>query len=142
MRFNKSKYIVLYLGRNNHMHRFRSRADLLERNSAEKNLGLLEAIKVSMSQQCILVAKKANGIPQCIKKCVASKSGEVILPVYSALVRSHLEYCVQFLAPQLKKGRDLLEGVQWRATKMIMGLEHLSFEKRLSNLGLFSLGKR
>ncbi|GAB0188912.1 hypothetical protein GRJ2_001356500 [Grus japonensis] len=142
MKFNKAKCKVLHMGWCNPKHKYRLGGERIESNPEEKDLGVLVDEKLNMSWQCVLVPQRPNCVLGRIRRSVTSRLREVILPLYSALVRPHLEYCVQLWGSQCKTDMNLLEQVQQRAMKMIRGLDHLSCEDRLRELGLFSLEKR
>ena len=103
--FNKAMCKVLPLCQGNPGFEYRLGEELTDNSPAEKDLGVLRDEKLDMSQHCPLAARKANCILGCIKRGVASRAREVIVPLCSDSVRPHLEYCTQVRGPHTRKMR-------------------------------------
>ena len=95
MKFNRSKCWILHLEQSNPGCMYKLEDESLESSPVERYLGVWVDGKLNMTQQCALAAKRANPVLLCIKHSIARRLREVIVPLYTALVQPHLEYCVQ-----------------------------------------------
>ncbi|CAM4548729.1 unnamed protein product [Lepidochelys olivacea] len=119
MKFNSEKCKFMHLGINNKNFSYKLGTHQLEVTEEEKDLGVLIDHRMTMSRQRDVAAEKANTVLGCIRQGITSREKEVLVPLYKALVRPHLQYCVQFWSPMFKKDEFKREQVQRRATRMI-----------------------
>ena len=98
---------------------------------------------MKVSQQCRIAASMGDQVIGMIRRNITyTFKKNVIVPLYKAIVRPHLEYCIYAWSPYLRKDIDMLEKIQRRATKLIPGLRYLRYEERLEECGLTTLETR
>ena len=142
MLFNFGKCKCLHTGHRNLNVNYKMGDTVLGTTVKEKDLGVTISADMKVSEQCGIAASKGNQILGLIRRNITYKGKKLIIPLYKAIVRPHLEYCIQAWRPYRKKDIDTLERIQRRATKMIPELRDVSYEERLKECGLTTLETR
>ena len=142
MLFNFGKCKCLHTGHGNLNVNYKMGDTVLGTTVKEKDLGVTISADMKVSEQCGIAASKGNQILGLIRRNITYKGKKLIIPFYKAIIRPHLEYCIQAWRPHRKKDIDTLERIQRRATKMIPELRDLSYEERLKECGLTTLETR
>ena len=99
---------------------------IISKTVKEKDLGVTMDANMKVSEQCRIAASKGNQILGLIRINITYKEKSLIIPLYKAIVRPQLDYCIQAWNPHLRKDVDMLETIQRRATKLIPGLRDLT----------------
>ena len=136
MLFNFQKCKCLHAGHGNTGVNYEMGGTILCKTVKEKDLEVTMNANMKVSEQCRIAAYKGNQILGMIRRNITYKEKGLIVPLYKAIVRPHLEYCIQAWRPYLRKDIDMLEKVQRRTTKLITGLRDLSYDDRLKECGL------
>ena len=142
MFFNFGKCKCLHIGPENTSMTYEMGGTILSTTVKEKDLGVTMNANMKVSEQCRIAASKGNQVLGMIRRNISYKDKSLIVPLYKAIVRPHLEYCIQAWSPYLRKDIDMLEKIQRRATKLIPGLRDLRYEERLKECGLTTLETR
>ena len=127
MQFNINKCSIMSVGKGNRSVDYTLNDTTLGRSYSVRDFGVKISSDLRPREQCIIARNRANKILGFISRCVTNRSSEVILRLYLALVRPHLDYAAQFWSPYYRKDIGSLEAVQRRMTKMIQGLKNLPY---------------
>ena len=142
MLFNVAICKCLHTGRGNTGMNYEMGGTILSKTGKEKDLGVTMNANMKVSEQCRIAASKGNQVLGMIRRNIAYKENSLIVPLYKAIVRPHLEYFIQSWSPYLRKYIDMLEKIQRRATKLSPELRDLRYEERLKECGLTTLETR
>ena len=140
LNFEKCKRI--HIGHGNMDEEYKMGDAVLGRTTQQKDLGVTFRGDMNVSEQCGISASKGNKILGLIRRTITYKEKQPIVRLCKAIVRPHLEYCIQAWRPYRKKDIDKLERIQRRTNKMIPELRDLSYESRLLQCGLTALETR
>ena len=146
LQFNTSKCKVLHIGKNNPNYDYYMKSEnginKLEATFAEKDLGVIIDPNLSFDAHITATVKKANRLAGLLMRNIAYKHKDIIIPLYKALIRSILEYGNPVWNPYLRKHVNLIEGVQRRITRCVIGTRGMTYEQRLEYLKIPSLEYR
>ena len=137
LNFGKCKFI--HIGHGNMDEEYKIGDAVLSRTTQGKDLDVTFSADMKVSEQYGIAASKGNQMLGLIRRTIMYKKKQLIVPLYKAVVRPHLEYCIQAWRPYRKNDIDKLERIQRRATEMIPELRDLSYVSRLLQCGLTTL---
>jgi hypothetical protein len=134
--------LVMHMGKNNPKHKYNLNGIEIESSSEERDLGVTISSSGTFDKHVSKAVTKANSILGMFLNTFTIFNEQIAKTVYPTFIRPHLEFAVPVWNPRLKRCRNQIEKVQRRATRSIFGFRGLSYEKRLSKLGITDLQTR
>lgn len=142
MSFNDEKCTYMVFNNKFFTFDFEMNGKSLRESECERDLGIYLNNKLKWNYQATMAANRAFGVLGQLKKAFKYWTKSTFKRLYFAFVRPHLEYAIAAWNPHTKQDIKVLEKVQRRATKLVVGLKGLNYEERLNKLGLTTLKVR
>ena len=142
MKFNVGKCKIMHIGRKNNQHVYTMAGQPLQVIDNEKDIGVIISNNMKPSLQCANASRRASAVLTQISRAFMYRDKNTFLQLYKQFVRCHLEFAIPAWSPWLVSDIEILERVQKRAVRMIVGLHGRTYEEKLIELGLKTLESR